>query len=94
MRESQAIVALRIVRHGVLEVTWADGYVGIVDLLGLIERGGVYSTLGNPATFARAAIAGDQNSICWVQCDGDRIDVGSPSLRVRAGVRQSFDAAA
>jgi len=94
MSESQAIAALRTLRHGVLEVTWADGFVGQVDLHGLIERGGVYSALTNAKTFARVAIAPDHRSIVWTDCDGDRIELGSPSLRVRAGVRTGFDAAA
>jgi hypothetical protein len=94
MGESQGIVALRTLRHGVLEVTWADGFVGQVDLQGLIDRGGVYATLTVPAKFSRVAIAQDRQSIVWTDCDGDRIELGSPSLRVRAEVRCGFDAAA
>lgn len=94
MSESQGIAALQIVRHGVLGVTWSDGFVGQVDLQGLIGRGGVYASLTNPKIFSRVAIAADGQSIVWTDCDGDRIELGSPSLRVRAEVRCGFDAAA
>jgi hypothetical protein len=94
MSGSQGIAALRVVRHGVLEVTWADGFVGQVDLQGLIGRGGVFSCLSAPAVFARAAVAKDGQSVVWAGCDGDVIDLGSQSLRVRAEVRAGFDAAA
>jgi hypothetical protein len=94
MSEFQGIAALRTLRHGVLEVTWADGFVGQVDLQGLIDRGGVFSCLSAPAVFARAAVAPDRRSIVWSGCDGDVIELGSQSLRVRAEVRSGFDAAA
>jgi hypothetical protein len=94
MSGSQEIVALDVVRHGVLSVKWADGFGGQVDLQGLIGRGGVYASLTNPKTFARVALAPDAQSIVWTDCDGDRIELGSASLRVRAEVRCGFDAAA
>jgi hypothetical protein len=94
MSGSQEIAALKIVRHGVLEVSWADGFVGQIDLQGLIGRGGVYASLTNPKTFSRVAVAPDGQSIVWTDCDGDRIELGSASLRVRGELRCGFDAAA
>jgi len=94
MSGSQEIAALKVVRHGVLEVSWADGFVGQIDLQGLIGRGGVYASLTNPKTFSRVAVAPDAQSIVWTDCDGDRIELGSASLRVRGELRCGFDAAA
>jgi hypothetical protein len=94
MSGSQEIAALKVVRHGVLEVTWADGFVGQVDLQGLIGRGGAYASLSSPKVFGRVTIAPDAQSIVWTDCDSDRIELGSASLRVRAEVRCGFDAAA
>jgi hypothetical protein len=93
MSDQSKIVACEVPRHGVLRVTWEDGFSGNVDLHCTIERGGVYGFLVDPAAFAKVAIAEDGEALVWRDPDGDRIGFGTETLRVRAGKRV-FDAAA
>jgi len=93
MSAQPKIVGCTVQRHGVLQVTWDDGFSGVVDLHFTVERGGVYGFLADAAAFARVSIAPDGQSVVWIDPDGDRIGFGSETLRVRAG-RRAFDAAA
>lgn len=93
MSAQEKIVACEVARHGVLQVTWDDGFSGAVDLHCTMERGGVYGFLNDAAAFARVAVSEDGRSLVWIDPDGDRITFGSETLRVRAGKR-AFDAAA
>lgn len=93
MSAQAKIVACELVRHGVLQVSWDDGFSGPVDLHCTIERGGVYGFLNDPATFARVAVADDGQAIAWNDPDGDRIGFRAETLRARA-MKRAFDAAA
>lgn len=93
MSAQAKIVACTVQRHGVLQVTWDDGYQGPVDLHCTMERGGVYGFLTDATAFGRVAIAEDGQSLVWIDPDGDRIGFGSETLRARASKR-AFDAAA
>lgn len=48
-----------------LEVTFDDGKSGILDCKPLIEKGGVFSILSDPAVFSKAEIHKELGVITW-----------------------------
>lgn len=49
------VVAVSVVRHGVLRLTFADGLAGEVDVLGRMH-GPVFDKARTPTGFAKAAV--------------------------------------
>lgn len=93
MSAQAGIVACDVVRHGVLRLSWDDGYTGVASLHCTLEAGGAYGFLTDAAAFARVRVAADRSGVFWTDPDGDRVGFSSESLRARAQHR-SFDAAA
>jgi Protein of unknown function (DUF2442) len=58
------ITAVRVVRHGVLSLTFADGLVGEVEVLDRM-RGPVFEAARTPAGFAEAAIDSETGTVAW-----------------------------
>jgi hypothetical protein len=58
------ITAVRVVRHGVLALTFADGLVGEVEVLDRM-RGPVFDAARTPAGFAEAAVDSETGTVVW-----------------------------
>jgi hypothetical protein len=70
--------------HGVLKLTWDDGYEGVVDMRPIIMRGKSLAFLQNPQNFAKVKLGEYGRSIGWIDEKGEKMDFGSLSLRQRA----------
>jgi hypothetical protein len=84
MTEIPRIVAAEPVIHGVLKITWNDGYEGVVDLRPTIARGRIFTYLQDPRNFAKVRVSEYGHSIEWINEKGEEIDFGADSLRQRA----------
>ncbi len=58
------IVAVSVVRHGVLRLTFADGLSGELDVLERM-RGPVFDEARTPAGFAKASVDGEIGTVIW-----------------------------
>jgi len=67
--------------HGVLKLTFLDGYEGVVDLRPLIAKGKIFAWLQEPANFEKVRLDEYGHSISWVDASGYEIDLGADSLR-------------
>ncbi len=81
MKKRPCIVGAQVVMHGVLKVTFADGYVGVIDLRPLIAKGKVFAWLGDPEHFTAIRIDEFGHSVSWLDGDGYPIDLSADSLR-------------
>ena len=70
--------------HGVLKLTWNDGYEGIVDLRPVISRGQIFVYLQSPENFKKVKLEEYGHSIGWINASGEEIDFGSDNLRRKA----------
>jgi len=69
------------VLHGVLKLTWNDGYEGIVDLRGIIADGELFEYIRNPENFKKVRVSDYGHSSEWIDEKGDEIDFGCDRLR-------------
>ncbi len=85
------IVAVRVVRHGVLALTFADGLRGEVAVLNRM-RGPVFEAARTPEGFAKVAVDTETGTVTW---PGDA-DLAPDTLyeRVRTGAWPGQDVAA
>lgn len=81
MKKLPRIVEAQAVIHGVLKVSFNDGYVGVVDLRPLISKGKIFSWLNAPAHFAAVKVEGYGHSVSWTDDTGYEIDLSADSLR-------------
>ena len=58
------IVAVSVVRHGVLRLTFADGLAGELDVLKRM-RGPVFDEARTPAGFAKASVDRETGTVVW-----------------------------
>jgi hypothetical protein len=58
------ITKVRVVRHGVLELTFADGVGGEVDVLDRM-RGPVFAHARTPVGFAAATVGAETGTVVW-----------------------------
>jgi hypothetical protein len=73
------------VLHGVVKIVWLDGYEAIVDFRPVIAEGNIFAFLrGSPERFSEVKLADFGHAIYWLDDDGEEIDFGSESLRLRA----------
>ena len=59
-----------------LEVAFADGTSGVVDLARHVRAGGVFARLANVDAFKQFSINPDFGTICW----GDDLDIAPETL--------------
>jgi hypothetical protein len=81
MNELRRIVSAEPVVHGVLKLTWNDGYEGVVDLRGLIAKGRIFSPLNNPIYFKGVRVSEYGHSVYWGEPDNEDVDFGADRLR-------------
>jgi hypothetical protein len=85
MTEIVAMKSAEPVIFGVLKIVWGDGFEGIVDLRPLIDRGEMFAFLrAAPLRFNDVKLEAHGHKIFWLDDQGDDIDFGSDSLRLRA----------
>lgn len=73
------------VLFGVVKIEWLDGYEAVVDLRPVLSKGEMFKFLRTaPERFRTVTLDQNGHSIFWVDDDGDEIDFGSESLRLRA----------
>ncbi len=85
------IIAVSVVRHGVLKLTFADGLTGDVDVLGRMH-GPVFEHARTPAGFVAVTIDDESGTIVWPS----GADLAPDTLyeRVRTGLWPDESAAA
>lgn len=81
MTDILRITAAEVVLHGVLKLTWNDGYQGLVDLRPFIRDGEIFEPLRDPARFGQVAVEEYGHSIYWLDDAGDEVDFGCDRLR-------------
>ena len=81
MKTLPHIVLAEPVIHGVLKITFDDGFEGVVDLRPLIAKGKVFAWLEAPAHFAALKIDDYGHSISWTDGTGYVVDLSADSLR-------------
>ncbi len=84
MTELPRIVSAEPVVHGVLKLTWNDGYEGVVDLRGIMTRGEIFEPLASPDYFKAVQVSEYGHSIYWGQPDNEDVDFGADRLRQMA----------
>lgn len=75
------IVSAEPVIHGVLKLSWSDGFEGIVDIRHLMAIGKVYTPLRDSEFFQTVKVTEYGHSIEWIDADGRQIDFGADSLQ-------------
>lgn len=81
MTECSRIVAVEAVVQGVLKLTWADGYEGVVDLGGPMSRGKMFEPLADPVYFKAVRLGDQGHSIYWGRPDDEDVDFAAERLR-------------
>jgi len=81
MSDMLRITAAEAVLHGVLKVSWNDGYEGIIDLRGIIAEGEIFAHIRNPANFKNVRVESYGHSIYWGSEDDEEVDFGCDRLR-------------
>ncbi|MBV8565930.1 MAG: DUF2442 domain-containing protein [Methylobacteriaceae bacterium] len=81
MKKLPRIRSVAPVIHGVLKLSFIDGYEGIVDLRPVIARGKIFEWLQMPENFQKVRLDEYGHSISWIDDDGYEIDLGADSLR-------------
>ena len=66
-----------------VEITYADGETIVADFRPLLDKGGVMSTLSDPAVFGAVQIGARGRSIVW----NDKVDFCADALRLKFGRR-------
>jgi hypothetical protein len=84
MNKLPRIVLAEPVIHGVLKMVWTDGYEGVVDLRPTIPRGRIFSYLQEPKNFQKLRVSEYGHSIEWTNENGEEIDFGADTLRLKA----------
>jgi hypothetical protein len=85
------ITEARVVRHGVLALTFADGLQGVVEVLGRM-RGPVFAEARTPAGFAKLTVDPETGTVTWP--DGADLAPDTLYVRVRTGAWPEQDVAA
>jgi hypothetical protein len=81
MNDILRIAAVEPVLHGVLKLTWNDGYEGIVDLWGIISHGEIFEHLRDPRNFRQARVESYGHFIYWGEEGNEFVDFGCDQLR-------------
>jgi hypothetical protein len=81
MKRLPSIADAQPVIHGVLKVTFDDGYEGVVDLRPLIAKGRVFAWLSALEHFAAVRVDEFGHSVSWLDDEGYAIDLSADSLR-------------
>jgi hypothetical protein len=81
MKKLPRISSVAPVIHGVLKLSFIDGYDGVLDLRPLIAKGRIFTWLQEPVNFEKVRLDEYGHSISWVDDDGYEIDLGADSLR-------------
>jgi Protein of unknown function (DUF2442) len=85
------ITEARVVRHGVLALTFADGLQGEVDVLGRM-RGPVFDEARTPDGFAEVEVDAETGTVRWP--GGADLAPDTLYVRVRTGAWPAQDVAA
>lgn len=84
MSNSLHILTAEPVLHGVLKLTWNDGYEGIVDLRGVIADGEIFERIRRPENFKKVRVESYGHSIYWGEEGDEDVDFGCDRLREMA----------
>jgi len=84
MKKLPRIVLAEPVIHGVLKIVWNDGYEGVVDLRPTIARGKIFTFLQKSKDFEKVRVSEYGHSIEWTNENGEEIDFGADTLRLKA----------
>lgn len=80
----QRIVHVDASRPPVVALTFADGFVAMMNLQRLLDIGSVFAPLRDPDFFRKARAGNGGGSLEWVASDGTEIDLCADSLRMEA----------
>lgn len=85
------ITEARVVRHGVLALTFADGLQGELDVLDRM-RGPVFEDARTPRGFAKMKVDPETGTVTWP--DGADLAPDTLYVRIRTGAWPEHDVAA
>jgi Protein of unknown function (DUF2442) len=85
------ITEARVVRHGVLALTFADGLQGELDVLDRM-RGPVFEEARTPRGFAKMKVDPETGTVTWP--DGADLAPDTLYVRIRTGAWPEHDVAA
>ena len=78
-------VSVEAIMPGVLKMSWADGYVGLVDVRPVIKTGPIFAFLrDDPVAFADVRLEPHGHCVYWLDPEGNEVDFGADTLRRRA----------
>jgi hypothetical protein len=81
MNDLLRITAAEPILHGVLKLTWSDGYEGVVDLRPFIAEGTLFEHIRNPENFKTVHVEKYGHSIFWGEDGHEEVDFGCDRLR-------------
>jgi hypothetical protein len=81
MTDISRIASAEPILHGVLKVTWNDGYEGIVDLRGIMAHGEIFEPIRDPIQFKQVKVASFGHSVYWGHEGDEIVDFGCERLR-------------
>jgi hypothetical protein len=84
MSDILRILKVEPVLHGVLKVTWNDGYEGVVDLRGVMGDGEIFEHIRDPENFKQVGVESHGHSIYWGEEGNEEVDFGCDGLREMA----------
>ncbi len=71
----QTIIKAEVLRPFLLKLSFADGFVGEIDVSPILQRGGVFTPLSDPRIFSEVRV--EYGTVVW---PGD-VDLSPESLR-------------
>jgi hypothetical protein len=91
MAEIIRMESVEPVLHGILKISWRDGFAGVVDMRSILARGDMFAFLrDDPGRFKKVVLEEYGYKIFWLDDDGDEIDFGSQSPPVPADTSAPF----
>jgi len=85
MSEIVRMESVTPILYGVVKIRWQDGYEAAVDLRPVIARSELFAFLRtDPGRFSTVRLDEYGHTICWIDDEGDEIDLGAFALRQRA----------
>lgn len=81
MKKLPRLKSAEPVIHGVLKLSFLDGYEGIVDLRPLIAKGKIFTWLQQPQNFSNITVDEYGHGVSWTDDTGYEIDLSADGLR-------------
>jgi hypothetical protein len=67
-----------------LRLAFSDGFIGEVDFVETVSRGGIFAFLEDEARFRKVAVVHGGTALQWIDDEGDEIDFDADAQRMLA----------